>query len=55
MDPHLVVEALNVLEDLQGCLFVRLEHAELHALGLDEENQRLHRGIACLGMYLSRK
>ena len=45
VDPHPVVEALDVVEYLQCRLIPRLERAGVHALRLDEPHERLHRRV----------
>ena len=45
VDPHPVVEALDVVEYLQCRLIPRLERAGVHALRLDESHERLHRRV----------
>ena len=43
--PHPVAGAPDALEDLQRRLVARLERAGVHAPGLDEPHERLHRGV----------
>lgn len=43
--PYPVVEALDVLEDLERRPLSALEGARVHALGLDDAHERLHRRV----------